>query len=179
MKQVSIFICGMMGSGKTTSGKLLADRLKLPFYDLDEHIEQNTGLSIPKIFELKGENEFRRVEREALLSCSLNFNGVMSLGGGALQNQHILDHLKAQGWLIYLQTPLDELFQRLQKSESRPMLVSTESADRFRQVANLLKEREPLYCQAQITIKTKGLNPKQVVQKMIKKLKTHDAIPQR
>lgn len=166
----------MMGSGKSTAGKILADELKLPFHDLDELIEREAGMPIPEIFNRDGEHQFRRLERDLLLNYSQNLDGVLALGGGGLQNQHLLDHIKLQGWLIYLEAPAEVLFQRLQTSEGRPMLGGRAEDDLFSRIDTLLKQRKPLYRQAQITINTEGLNPREVVQKIIQKLKIYDAI---
>jgi len=177
LKRISLFICGMMGSGKSTAGKILADELNLPFQDLDEIIEREAGMSIPEIFQQSGENEFRRLEQDLLLSYSQNLNGVLALGGGALQNQNIIEHIKLNGWLIYLEAPAEVLFQRLQKSDGRPMLGGREADELYSRVDVLLKKREPLYSQAQITINTEGLKPQEVVHKIIQKLHFYDAIP--
>ncbi len=176
-ERISLIICGMMGSGKTTTGKILADELNLPFYDLDQLIEHETGIPIPDIFLNHGEDEFRRIEKELLMARSQNMNGVLALGGGALQHQHILDHLKLAGWLIYLKAPAEVLYQRLKKSEGRPMLAGQYNEELFHRIDKLLKIREPLYNQAHITIHTEGLQPKQVAKKIIQKLNNYDAFP--
>jgi shikimate kinase len=167
----------MMGSGKSTTGQILADALKIPFQDLDHIIEHAAGMSVPEIFKQSGEEEFRQLEHDLLLSYSQHPDGVIALGGGALQNQNLLDHIKSIGWLIYLEAPAEVLFQRLQTSEGRPMLAGWEAEELYSRIDVLLKEREPLYRQAQITIKTGALKPQEVVQEIIQKLNFYDAIP--
>src|SRR6056297_3585119 len=93
-----IFLCGMMGAGKSTVGRPLAKKLQVPFFDLDQMIEDHEELTIPEIFEVKGEQIFRAIERKLIISQTDDMQGVMALGGGALQNQHLVDHIKLNGW---------------------------------------------------------------------------------
>src|SRR5690625_5362958 len=97
-----IFLCGMMGAGKSTIGPRLADLMEKPFADLDQIIEETEKMTIPAIFEKKGESWFRKRERELLIQTAREFNGVLALGGGSLQNQELTDQLKMYGWLVYL-----------------------------------------------------------------------------
>ncbi|MEX2478890.1 MAG: shikimate kinase [Gracilimonas sp.] len=158
-KEESVFICGFMASGKSTLGKALAKKLDREFIDLDKIIEKREGMSIKQIFNKIGEAYFREKEWEYLLDLTRNFKGVVALGGGALQNQRVVDHLKIHGLLIFLDTPMEEVVERVFASEERPILFdeagkikSKESL--FKELKTLYSGREEFYKQAQITIKT-------------------------
>ncbi len=163
---IRIYLCGMMGSGKSTVGRLLARRLNLPHFDLDEEIEKNAGKTIPEIFQHRGESEFRRLERE-LLDQLHRTHGVHSLGGGALQNQQIVDLLKSSGFLIYLEAPLSQLSQRLGESKNRPLLNDKNRKQKKQTLEQLYIERTPYYHQANLLISTESDSPEAVVQKIL------------
>lgn len=165
-----LFLCGMMGTGKSTIGRKLANRYGVPFRDLDNLIEEEAGRTIPEIFQTDGEEEFRRLERQILIKVSQTADGVTALGGGSLQNQHLTDHVKLQGWLIFLDTPADELISRLESSENRPMISDKESDERAEKIRHLMEKRRPLYSQAHITVEIGGLNPSQIVEQITTKL---------
>ncbi|MEX0722669.1 MAG: shikimate kinase [Gracilimonas sp.] len=158
-KEERVFICGFMASGKSTLGKALAKKLDREFIDLDKIIEKREGMYIKQIFNKIGEAYFREKEWEYLLDLTRNFKGVVALGGGALQNQRVVDHLKIHGLLIFLDTPMEEVVERVFASEERPILFdeagkikSKESL--FKELKTLYSGREEFYKQAQITIKT-------------------------
>jgi len=176
-----LFMCGMMGSGKSTVGKQLADRLGAPFKDLDSMIEDEAGMIIPEIFSHHGEQWFRDLERKILIRESQTFSGVMALGGGSLHNQWIVDHLKIYGWLIFLRVPLSVILTRVSQNINRPMLKrnSDEDASKREKLSVLLDERLPLYKQAQITIDAGDQDPGSVSEEIIKKLKLYDGFNRR
>src|SRR6056297_3683554 len=153
-----VFLCGMMGSGKSTVGRKLAEELNVPFQDLDEMIVEKAGMSIPDIFKDQGEAGFRKLERKILVRESQYFKGVMALGGGSLQNQHIIDHLKIYGWLVFLDVPQSVIWKRISGDSNRPMLASDsrsenpdEDAVRTR-IQRLMDARRAYYQQSEITI---------------------------
>ena len=155
----SIYVCGFMASGKSTLGSALAEKLGREFMDLDDVIEKREGKSIRSIFSDEGEAYFRKREWEYLLDLTRNFKGVVSLGGGALQNQRIVDHLKVNGLLLFVDTSLEEITDRVLNSKERPILFnkagkikSRESL--FTELKALYSGREKFYKQAQISIKT-------------------------
>ncbi len=119
-----VFLSGMMGSGKSTIGKELAEELGVPFTDLDRLIEESEGMTIPEIFAQKNEEGFREIEKKQILNIASSAKGVVALGGGSLQNQLIVDHLKLYGWLVFIEASQVEILNRLQVSSGRPMLVS-------------------------------------------------------
>lgn len=175
MKQIKqpVFLCGMMGSGKSTIGKQLAVELGATFKDMDDLIELKMNMSIPEIFEKLGETSFREAEKNLLIEESQRNDGVLALGGGSLQNQNLVDHVKLQGWLVFLDTPLTTLVERLRRSQNRPMIDNTASGLENR-LNRLLEERLPLYSQAHIKIKTDGLSTKEIVTAIRKQLANYE-----
>ena len=153
----SIFICGFMGTGKSTVGKKLAELLEKDFFDLDQEIVNRAGMSIPEIFEQKGEEEFRKLEWKALYDLTQKVKGVIALGGGSLQNQHIIDHLKLYGLLIFLDTPFATILDRIFSDTNRPLLLDDEGNPKSKEqltedLNTLMQNRLPYYSQAQISI---------------------------
>lgn len=176
-----LFLCGMMGSGKSTVGKTLAKKLDVPFSDLDSMIVDEAGLSIPQIFEQKGETWFRQLEKKILIRESQIIDGIMALGGGSLQDQQIVDHLKICGWLIFLKVPKTVILDRIAGDLNRPMLTrAKESKDQSRDtIEALIDRRLPFYNQAQITIDSHDSSPTLIADNIIKKLKIYDGFSKR
>lgn len=167
-----VYLCGMMGSGKSTIGKHLAEELGVPFTDLDELIEKSEGMSIPEIFNQKGEQVFRELERKQILNIAGSAEGVVALGGGSLQNQQIVDHLKLYGWLVYIDASQVEILNRLSDTSGRPMLDdSKELSDRM---SSLFDERMVFYEQAHFSVQTEKKSPQQVTTEILKKLKIYE-----
>ncbi len=157
----SFFITGFMGTGKSTIGRRLADRLERPFADLDKVIEEKEGRSIKEIFESEGESYFREKEWEYLSEQTKSFKGVLALGGGALHNQHVVDHLKVHGLLIFIETPLEVIVDRVLRNKRRPIVLDAEGKIKSREM--LLTELKALYSarinmyqQAQVVIQSNG-----------------------
>ena len=174
-----IFLCGFMGAGKTTIGRQLAQNLSVSFLDLDEHIEEEEGKSISDIFEEQGEAAFRKLERNAILEVIRNFKGVVALGGGALQNQHITDHIKVNGLLIFIQTPFSVILERIMTKPHRPLLLNEEGSLKNEEILKkelntLYKKRLPLYEQAELKISgEKAEDEKVAVDRLLKKIRYH------
>lgn len=147
-----IALCGYMGCGKSTLGKILANKLGIDFCDTDEYIEKKQNQSIPQIFEKSGESFFRQLESEALCELIKKDNILLSLGGGlpiAEQNKEILK----KAYVIYLDVPFEECYSRIAQSD-RP-IVKSKSKDglrehfenrtsHYRQVANLVVKYDTL-----------------------------------
>ncbi|MCP9290200.1 shikimate kinase [Gracilimonas sediminicola] len=155
----SMYLCGFMASGKSTLGKALAGKLEREYRDLDEVIVEREGKSIRAIFDEHGEHYFREKEWEYLLDLTRNFRGVVSLGGGALQNQRIVDHLKVNGLLLFVDTPLEQITDRVLQSDERPILFNKDGKIKsrdtlFTELKALYSGREKFYKQAQVAIKT-------------------------
>lgn len=137
-----LFLVGFMGCGKTTVGRILADRLSRPFLDLDQVIVDVVGKEIPNIFQEEGEPAFRRYERD--LVKTLPINAVIALGGGAFIQDEIRAYTRHAGKAIFLDWPFQVLFSRVAGDESRP-LAKNASAMR-----SLFEKRKPVYQKAGI-----------------------------
>lgn len=159
-----ITLCGFMGSGKTTVGRLLSDALGCPFLDLDELIVKKAGKSIPAIFAEDGEPVFRQMEARLLRQTVEKYGGntvVLSLGGGAVTTPASAALLHEKTVCIYLRATLETLLQRLSgETAGRPLADNS--------VASRLAEREPVYEKtAHVTVDTDGLTPEEVTDEII------------
>lgn len=149
---MKIFLIGYMASGKTTFGKALADKLDTPFIDLDRFIENHAGKSIPEIFSEKGEDYFRKLEKDCLAKAvESEPDAVIACGGGTPCFFDNIDFLNKNGVTVFLETSIPVLIDRLQQeNESRP-IVSGKSDDEIRQkVLSQLCERLPKYMEAKL-----------------------------
>jgi shikimate kinase len=160
-----IFICGMMGAGKTTVGLLLADALDRPFHDLDLVIEIRSRLSIPDIFARYEEKGFRDLETKALkeLIDKLAEPSVISLGGGTLVREENLSLIRQNGLLLYLAGRPEVLTARI-KGSTRPLLQTGSEPDRIR---DLLSEREASYLKAAVKIDTSDKTAAEVLEEAL------------
>jgi len=150
-KEKIIFI-GPMGAGKTTIGKQVASHLGCDFYDSDRVIEERTGVSIPLIFEVEGEDGFRRRETEVLAELCDNHNIVIATGGGAILREENRKILQNNTLVIFLNASLEQLFERTCKDRNRPLLQTKDPKEKLKQ---LLDERLAIYKQmADIIITT-------------------------
>lgn len=162
-----IFIVGFMGSGKTTTGRLLADRLGLPFLDLDSEIQRLRGLTIPEIFTLDGEESFRETESQALRTAIQRKRSVIALGGGAFAPAGNRTVIQRCGISIWLRIDLQAAWQRCSLS-SRPL---AQDYDTF---ARLFAERQGTYARADLVVDVNKHDPASVVGLARKKLEEAD-----
>jgi len=167
-----LFLCGMMGSGKSTVGKTLAEMLDAEFQDLDEMIANEADMSIPDIFEKHGESYFRELEQQLLIKVSQKTTGIMALGGGSLQNQRIVDHLKIYGWLVFLNVPKYVILERISEDQNRPMISDNNQLQNT--VESLISQRMQFYEQAQITINAAEGTPTQIAEKILKRIDLYE-----
>jgi len=164
MAQNIIFV-GPMGAGKTTIGKQLARQLGRTFYDSDRVIEERTGANIPLIFEMEGEEGFRRREKSIIAELTNKQDIVLATGGGAILDPENRDQITRQGFVIYLSAPLDHLFNRTSKDKNRPLL---QTADPRKKLEDILSIRDPLYREvADVVIETDGSPARGVVKKIL------------
>ena len=146
----------MMGSGKSTIGKSLSDRLNTKFIDIDNIIEKKLSLSVSQIFESKGEDFFRDKEREETMKALNNENMVIALGGGAFMDETIRENIKKSSFSVWLDVDIDEIFKRIKDNKKRPLLknISKESLEK------LYEERKKTYlladCKINCNLKTKN-----------------------
>lgn len=134
-----------MGAGKTTVGRQLARRLGRHFYDSDHEIVERTGVLIPTIFEIEGEEGFRRRETQTIAELSESNNIVLATGGGAVLNPENRKILHETGWCVYLNVPPALLYERTKHDRNRPLL---QVADPLAKLEELYAARDPLYREA-------------------------------
>ncbi|MDN4059642.1 bifunctional shikimate kinase/3-dehydroquinate synthase AroKB [Massilia sp. YIM B02769] len=164
----NIFLVGLMGSGKTTIGRLLARRLGRRFVDSDHAIEARTGASIPWIFEIEGEASFRRREAEMIRELTGQEGIVLATGGGAVLDPASRALLAERGTVIYLRAGIGSILQRTSHDKNRPLL---QTADPRRKLEQLLAQREPLYREiADLVIDTGRPNVQSMVQTILEQL---------
>ncbi|MFO8023542.1 shikimate kinase, partial [Thiohalophilus sp.] len=127
----NIFLIGLMGAGKTTIGRQLAQALGKEFIDSDHEIENRTGVNIPLIFELEGEQGFREREAAVIDDLTARDNVVLATGGGAVLYEQNRQHLKERGTVIYLQARVGQLLERTHKDKNRPLLQTADPEARL------------------------------------------------
>jgi len=170
-----VFLVGMMGAGKTTIGRHLARSLHREFMDLDHELEARCGVRVSLIFDIEGEEGFRRRETAALDECSRKPGIVLATGGGAVLAAQNREYLKKRGVVVYLRASADELFRRLARDRSRPLLQTADPQGRIRE---LIAQREPLYASiADLTIETGAMPVAQVVRALVPMLQQHEVNP--
>ena len=149
-KNKPIILVGMMGSGKTSVGKLLAKNLKKKFYDLDKIIENKENASINDIFDKFGEKEFRKIECDELVKIK-NYNSIIATGGGAYINKASRTFINKIGLTIWLKANRAIILKRTKNNKDRPLLIGS---DIINKIEKLLKDRNPIYAQANIHVET-------------------------
>lgn len=160
----NVVLIGMMGSGKSSVGRLLADWLGVRLNDIDATIEYEAGRGIPKIFEEWGEGRFRELERETIARAVLDRPCVIATGGGAFADPVNREALKSGGVVIYLRASPERLVARVRHASKRPLLLN---ADPMARIRELLAQREPCYLQADHVIDTDDLRGDEVVAKIL------------
>ena len=165
-----VTLTGFMGSGKTTVGKVLADFLGCPFYDLDELIVKKAGKGIPEIFADGGEAGFRALEAEVLRKTVAKYaeaTAVLSLGGGTLGTPASARLVAEKTTCIFLRAGVDTLAARLApEAAGRPLLAG--APDLRERIAALLSEREATYAAtAHVTVDTDGLSPEEIADEIV------------
>ncbi len=163
--QTSIFLIGMMGSGKSTVGKLLAEELEMEFIDLDQLIEVGEGRSIAEIFSLQGETEFRIIETRYLMQTGNRDGKVIACGGGVVLKQDNCDYISRRGIAVFLDCALNELARRLAYSSNRPLLSGSDLRTNLKNIWE--KRRSSYESLAKITVNSGIDPPKGVVDNII------------
>ena len=163
---MNIILCGFMGSGKSTIGRLLAEKLGRKFIDLDDYIVEKRGMSINDIFKKYGEENFRKSETQAAKNISKLENYVVSLGGGTVINPKNAEILKTGGKKILLNISPETVYERIKHDTSRPLL---QTDDKIGAITNLLNSRLPFYnAAADFTITVDGKEKHEVMEEIIK-----------
>ncbi|MDF1822692.1 MAG: shikimate kinase AroK [Alcanivoracaceae bacterium] len=161
----SIFLVGPMGAGKSTLGRHLAQVLGRPFYDSDKVIEERTGADIPWIFDMEGEEGFRRREQDVIDELTRLPGIVLATGGGVVTRAENRRHLHERGLVIYLYTPVDVQMARTRNDRNRPLLQQDDPGSVLRA---LFEVRDPLYREiAHEVIPTSAGNMKKVTEQVL------------
>jgi len=160
----NLTLTGMMGVGKTTIGKRLAKKLNFAFIDIDKIIEKQEGESISSIFKNKGEDYFRKLERQQTLKELKKNKSVISLGGGAFLNSSVRQCSKKNSISFWLDVPIETLLKRLKKSKNRPMLGKEKTDGSIKKIYFI---RKKFYNKADYRIRCKTLTLKQVIEKIL------------
>jgi len=163
LKKNLIFL-GMMGSGKSSIGHLVSEKLNLKFFDVDNVIEKKEGMKIFNIFKNKGENYFRNLEEKITMKILKMNNNVISLGGGSFMNVSIRREVLDNNCSFWLDWENNTLIKRIKKSQKRPMAFnSTES-----ELRTLIRKRSKIYSKAQFKINCNNLSKTEIVNKILK-----------
>src|ERR1700733_12363303 len=164
----SVVLVGMMGAGKSTIGRRLALRLRLPFQDADAEIElAHAGMTIPEIFSAHGEPYFRDGEARVIARLLDNGPGVLATGGGAFMREETRDRIRDKAISMWLKADADIIMRRVKRRADRPLL---QTADPEATVERLLNEREPIYQYADLTVWSRDVPHEKIVDECIEAL---------
>ena len=159
----NIVFLGMMGSGKSLIGKLVSKKLKLQFFDIDNIIENETGMKIFEIFDKKGEEFFREKEKNISLKILKKNKSVISLGGGAFQNNEIRKEVLNGNISIWLKWNYQTLLKRIIDKPHRPLAYNIEK----KELIELMKKRSKFYKKALYKINCENLNKNKIINKIL------------
>jgi shikimate kinase len=160
----SVVLVGMMGAGKSTIGRRLSARLRLPFRDADTEIEAAAGRSIPEIFAAHGEPFFRDREARVIARLLDNGPGVLATGGGAFMREDTRSRIRGKAVSIWLKADADVIMRRVKRRADRPLL---QTADPAATIGRLIEEREPVYQHADLTIWSRDVPHEKIVDECI------------
>src|SRR5450759_2010267 len=160
----SIVLVGMMGAGKSTIGRRLSARLRLPFLDADTEIEAAAGMSIPDIFEIHGEPHFRDGEARVIARLLDGGPAVLATGGGAFLREDTRNRIGDKAVSIWLKADADIIMRRVKRRADRPLL---QTADPAATVGRLIEEREPVYAHADLTIWSRDVPHEKIVEECL------------
>ena len=166
----SLVLTGMMGVGKSTIGRLLANKLKVRFIDIDNLIEKKEGKSISKIFQVSGEAYFRDIEQKITKEVVKNSKGVIALGGGGFINPEIRNDVLKYSISFWLHAKLETLVKRYKKNKKRPLLKSNIGSN----VKKIFFLRKKIYAQANFRINCDDIEKKEIIDKIIKLKKKNE-----
>lgn len=168
MQTGNVFLIGLMGSGKTTIGQILAKRLQIPFVDSDHELEQRTGVSVATIFEIEGEPAFRHREAAVIDELSLREPVVLGTGGGAIIDPQTRSILRERGTVVYLHSTAETSYERIRRNRDRPLLMVADPLARLRALYDV---RHPLYAAtAHFVVESYRDRPSAVVTEIIGRL---------
>lgn len=170
-----VLLIGMMGAGKSTAGRILADRLGWPYLDSDDEIERQTGRTVPQIWKADGEPAFRAEESKVLAqACTSMGPAVVSVAGGAVLDPENRVMIRQAGLVVWLRAEAGTLALRVGTGAGRPLLEDGPAAA----LARLLEERAPIYAElADLVFDVDRMSPPQVVESIIDSLRQAEAAP--
>jgi len=160
----NLVFLGMMGSGKSSIGNLVSEKLNLPFIDIDSLIVENSGMSVSEIFEKKGESYFRNLEEKITLKSLKKINNVVSLGGGGFINDKIRKEILSNHFSFWLNCNESTLMRRIKNSKKRPLAFKSTNQE----IKKIIKDRSKIYSNAQFKINCNKLTKTEIVKKIIK-----------
>lgn len=170
----NLFLVGPMGAGKSTIGRHVAELLRRPFFDSDKVIEARSGAAVSWIFELEGEPGFRERETRTIDELSRIQGIVLATGGGAVLCADNRRYLAARGYVVYLQTSVDQQLERTRRDKNRPLL---QIPDPRAKLSELLTIRDPLYREiADWVINTNGRSVKSVASEILRQFDAEEAL---
>ncbi|WP_028116227.1 shikimate kinase AroK [Ferrimonas senticii] len=164
----NIFLIGPMGAGKSTIGRHLAQQLHLEFFDSDHEIEARSGADISWVFDVEGEEGFRKREAKVIEDLTEKQGIVLATGGGSVLSKEVRNRLSARGIVVYLETTIDKQVARTQRDKRRPLLQVDEPREVLEQLA---EERNPMYEEvADLVVRTDDQSAKVVANIIIERL---------
>jgi shikimate kinase len=166
----SIVLVGMMGAGKSSIGRRLAQRIGIPFVDADTEIEKAAGMSISDIFAIHGEPDFRAGEARVIARLLEGGPQVLATGGGAYMNPGTRAGIAAKGVSVWLKAELDVLIKRIRRRHDRPLLTTSDPAATLQE---LIEARYPVYAEAELTVQSRDVPHERIVDEIIEALAVH------
>ena len=167
----NLFLIGPMGSGKSAVGRALAVQLHRHFYDSDDEIESRTGVDVAFVFEKEGESGFRQREAKVIAELTTRTGIVLATGGGAVLSAANRRHLGARGFVVYLQTSVDEQLRRIRHGRERPLIAGEDEIERRRVLETLMSQRAAKYEElADLIVETSGRKVNAVVREVLHRL---------
>ncbi len=160
----SLVLVGMMGAGKSSIGRKLAQRLNLPFVDADSEIEHAAGMSISEIFAKHGEAYFRAGEARVIARLLDGGPQVLATGGGAFMHPQSRDAIRAKGISIWLKAEYEVLMKRIKRRNDRPMLKTDDPGETLRR---LMQERDPVYAEADVIVNSRDVPHEMIIAEII------------
>jgi shikimate kinase len=167
----SIVLVGLMGAGKSTVGRRLAQKLGLEFIDADSEIERAAGKAVSDIFRDHGEAYFREGERKVIARLLESGPQVLATGGGAFTNEETRQNIARRGISVWLKADIDLLMKRVRRRDNRPLLRAEDPEEIMRQ---LIAQRYPIYSQADVTVESRDVPHNSIVTDVIRALAAHD-----
>ncbi len=167
-KENLVFL-GMMGSGKTSIGSIISQKLNIDFIDVDQEIEKKIGMKIHKIFQTKGEEYFRKIEETITLKTLKKNNTVISLGGGAFLNDKIKKKILENHISFWLNWDINTLVERVKNNQKRPVAFNSSKNE----LIELIKKRSIVYSKAMYKIECENLTKDQIVKNILKVYEAH------